>query len=61
MAAAAEQQDYQLVIRVPFTALDGPQARQVAKRYLEATGVPDGASVKLQRVFRDRAPQSVKL
>lgn len=56
-----KRQEYQLVIRVPFEALDGPQARQIARRYMEAAGIPEGAVVKLQRVFEDKAPQSVKL
>jgi hypothetical protein len=57
-----EAQSYQLVVRIPFKALDDPQARQIAKEdYLRDMGIPVDASVKLQRIFPDKAPQSVQL
>lgn len=50
---------YQVTIRVPIHAEDDPMARQVAKGILPF--ISGNASVKLQKIYRDRSPEAVTL
>ena len=56
-----QMQEYQFVIKVPFSALDDIQARQVTQGYIKLTPMPTGASVKLQRVCKGKEPKGIKL
>lgn len=53
--------DYQLVIRIPFKAIDHLQARQIAQGYTAAAALPDGSVLKLQRVHENAPPEGVIL
>lgn len=61
MVAPREKCKYQLVIKVPYEALDNLQARQIAKGYLQSTTLPAEASVKLQRLQEHKEPVGVPL
>jgi hypothetical protein len=61
MAEVLEKSKYQLVIKVPFDALDNLQARQIAKGYLDTVSLPQVASVRLQRVHDRKPPEGVEL
>ena len=50
---------YQLVIRIPISAVDDVMARTVAKNILLLLG--SDKNVKLQRVFKSKQPESVPL
>jgi hypothetical protein len=55
---------YQLIVKIPFEALDDAAARQEALVLQDATKVQiphEGAEYKLQRVYKDKAPEGVKL
>ncbi|MBD3261364.1 MAG: hypothetical protein GF334_06705 [Candidatus Altiarchaeales archaeon] len=56
-----EQNEYHLIIRIPFKAMDHPQARQMAREVMKATPVSDEAVVKLQQVKKGKEPIGVKL
>jgi len=56
-----ENYQYQLVIRIPFDALDNVQARQIAEGYLKIASLPTGASVKLQRLEGNKPPSGIPL
>jgi hypothetical protein len=54
--------DYQVILKIPFSAMDDVEARDKAKDivanpvlYKEQTGV------KFQKVHKDRAPEGIKL
>ena len=52
--------DYQITIRVPFSALDDLEAREKAKCILGNTDVllsDEKVEKKLQRVYKDRPPE----
>lgn len=53
--------DYQLMIRIPFEALDDLEARQKARDMLVVHKAPDKAVVKLQRLRENKEPEGVKL
>jgi len=55
------EREYQLTIRIPYRALDDPQARQMAREMMKTTSVPDKTVVKLQRVERGKEPIKVTL
>jgi hypothetical protein len=51
--------DYQITLRVPFSALDDLQAREIAKTILYDVGshlLNEKTEKKLQRVYKDRPP-----
>lgn len=48
--------EYQLVIRIPYNALDDMQARQMAREMMKVTTVPDETVVKLQRLEDGKEP-----
>ena len=50
---------YQVTIRIPIRAEDDPMARQVARGVLPF--ISSNASVKLQKIYRDRSPEAVPL
>jgi hypothetical protein len=56
-----ENYRYQLVMRVPFDALDNIQARQIAQGYLKIASLPNEASVKLQRLEGNKPPSWIPL
>jgi hypothetical protein len=52
--------DYLLTIRVPFEAMDDPDARQKVKEEIKNKNISlDGADIKLQEVFKDQPPRKV--
>lgn len=53
--------DYQLIIKVPYKALDDVQARQIAREYLNSAPLPTGATTKLQRLQNRKEPVGVTL
>ena len=56
-----ERYQYQLVMRIPFDALDNVQARQIAKGYLDTAALPKDAAVKLQRLEGNKPPTGIPL
>ena len=56
-----ETHDYQLVIRIPFKAIDHLQARQIAQGYTATVALPDGSVLKLQRVHENAPPEGVEV
>jgi hypothetical protein len=56
-----ELYQYQLVIKIPYEALDNLQARQIAQGYLDTTSLPKETVVKLQRVHDHKEPTGVPL
>lgn len=56
-----ENYKYQLVMKVPFDALDNLQARQIASGFLKIAALPNEASVKLQRLEVNKPPSGVPL
>jgi len=56
-----EYLDYQLVIRIPFKAIDNLQARQIAQGFAQATAIPQESVVKLQRVHENAPPEGVEV
>ena len=61
MSEPLERYKYQLVIKVPYEAIDNLQARQIAKEYLNTTPLPNEAVVKLQRIQEHKEPMGVPL
>jgi len=55
------ENEYQLIIRIPYRAIDDPQARQMAREMMKVTAVPDDTVVKLQRVEKGKEPKGLKL
>jgi hypothetical protein len=56
--------DYQIIVKVPFSAFDDLEAREKAKSILSNTDVllsDEKVEKKLQRVFKDRPPERVVL
>lgn len=56
--------DYQLIIKIPFEAMDDLQAREIAKTILYDVGahlLNEKTEKKLQRVYKDRPPDKVVL
>ncbi|MDO8641470.1 MAG: hypothetical protein Q7R33_08035 [Nitrosarchaeum sp.] len=52
---------YVLVIKIPFDKIDDPEARQAAQEYLKQFGLPEGCTVKLQRLQEKAEPIGVKI
>lgn len=52
---------YQLIIKVPFEALDDIEARETAKGILEDIVCKEDAEIKLQAVFPNKPPMGVLL
>jgi hypothetical protein len=52
---------FQLVVRVPFEAIDTVQARQIAKELLKMCPATASTVIKLQRLRSHREPEGVKL
>jgi len=61
MADKLEPCRYQLVIKIPYDAIDNLQARQIAKEYLDTSTRPTGSTVKLQRIQDNKEPIGVPL
>ncbi|MGK2943767.1 MAG: hypothetical protein ACSLFC_03375 [Desulfuromonadales bacterium] len=54
--------EYKLTFTVTIKGQDDPAARQQAKDISEAISeIVEGADVKLQQVYMDRAPRGVKM
>jgi hypothetical protein len=54
--------DYQLIIKIPFEAIDDLDARNKAKELIQNKNIFDGkADIKLQEVFKDQPPRKVGL
>lgn len=53
--------NYQLMIRIPFEALDDLDARQQARKMLRIHRVKNEAVVKLQHLRENKEPEGVKL
>ena len=53
--------DFQLIIRIPFKALDYPQARQMAQAILKTTPVSEDTVVKLQELREGAPPKGVPI
>jgi hypothetical protein len=51
-----EKRNYQLLIKIPFKALDDIDARHVASMYQIDQAAAD---VKLQEVYKDKAPRGI--
>jgi hypothetical protein len=52
---------YQLIIKIPFEALDDVQAREKAKGMLEDIVCKEDAEIKLQTVHIDKPPVGIPL
>ena len=54
---------YQLVVTIPFDAMDDIHAREKARDYFENSGLSniDDPKIKLQKLFGDRPPQGLAL
>ena len=50
-----EKKDYQLMIKIPFKALDDVDARHVASMFL----IDEKSEVKLQEIYKDRPPRGI--
>jgi hypothetical protein len=50
-----EKKTYQLMIKIPFEAMDDIDARHLATTFL----IDEKAEVKLQEVYKDRAPRGI--
>ena len=55
-----EKAQYQLILKFPFEAIDDLEAREKAMDMLEDFEL-DKDVAKLQRVFKDKAPEKVTL
>jgi hypothetical protein len=56
--------DYQLIIKIPFSAIDDPDARLCAKNMIENSEIVfngDLPDYKLQRVYKDKPPEGIRL
>jgi hypothetical protein len=53
--------EYQLTVRVSFSALDDIEARQKSQELLKGMTVPEGTVKKLQRVQAGKQPEGVRL
>lgn len=53
--------DYQILIKIPLEAVDDVAARQKYKKIIEGLTVPEDTKSKLQRVYKDRAPEGIKI
>jgi hypothetical protein len=58
---ATKQEEYQLVLRLPFKAMDDPAARQKAKQFLEDSGISEDMVVKLQKLQGNQPPVGLEL
>lgn len=56
-----EENEYQLILRLSFKALDDPSARQKAKEYLKNSGLSEKVITKLQKVNKNSPPEGIKL
>jgi hypothetical protein len=52
--------DYQLIIKIPFEAIDDLDARNKAKAKIKNLSLDD-ADLKVQEVFKDQSPRKVPL
>lgn len=55
--------DYQLIIKVQFSAIDDPDTRLQARDMIENSDIVfqgDLPDYKLQRVYKDRQPEGIK-
>lgn len=53
---------YQLIIKVPFEAMDDIAARQKAKQYAkEVKAIAPDADEKLQEVYSDKPPRGINI
>ncbi|MDD5650679.1 MAG: hypothetical protein PHF86_09730 [Candidatus Nanoarchaeia archaeon] len=52
--------DYQLIIKIPFEAIDDLDARNKAKLKIKNLSLDD-AELKVQEVFKDQPPRKVPL
>lgn len=50
-----DKKNYQLLIKIPFEAMDDLDARHLATMFL----IDEKADVKLQEVYKDRAPRGI--
>ena len=54
--------DYQLVVRIPYSAVDDVQARDWAENKLSGfKGLPESTVIKVQRLIQGQKPMGVKL
>jgi hypothetical protein len=53
--------NYQIIIRISFEALDDIEARQKVKDFMAAHPTIDPDLVKAQRVFLDKPPEKLTL
>lgn len=57
-----ESAGHQLVLRIPISAIDDVQVREIAGKILSQLGdLPEGADVKLQRLYKNAQPESITL
>lgn len=55
------QEEYQLILRLSFKAMDDPAARQKAKQFLEDSGISEDVVMKLQKLQRNQPPVGLEL
>jgi hypothetical protein len=53
--------NYQLIIKIPFEALDDIEAREKAKGILNGTVHKEKSEIKLQAVFPNKPPVKVTI
>jgi hypothetical protein len=53
--------NYQLIIKLPFKALDDMEARKFAEELIKGQKIFMKESAKLQETFEDKAPRGVQL
>lgn len=56
--------EYQLIIKVPFEALDDIEAREIAHRFSDHPDtflLRDDVDKKVQRVYKDRPPEKINI
>jgi len=56
--------EYQLIIKIPFNAIDDIEARQKAHKFQEdvySIEHSEDISVKLQETFQDKSPRGIPL
>lgn len=57
----AGQEEYQLILKLSFKAMDDPAARQKAKQFLEDSGISENVVVKLQKLQGNQPPVGLEL
>jgi hypothetical protein len=54
--------DYQVILKIPFSAMDDVEARDKAKDIVANPVIyKEQTEIKFQKVYKDKAPEGVKL